>query len=116
MNNDNVKVETWKSELWGLMKDKNITMDEARNNAIYNIMIEYGLVPDDLVKDLQIPKRTVENWIYGISKPTDYLIKLITCYYVDRRYLRYIYNRLEKAQDLIHDNRISEAIEIIDNI
>ena len=86
------------------------------NNNIYNLMVEFGLVPEDLEKDLQIPKRTIENWIYGVSKPSNYMVKLLTCFYSDRKYFNWLNERLEKVQDLIHDNRISEAIEILDNI
>lgn len=84
--------------------------------TIYDVMIKFGKVPEDLQKDLHIPKRTIENWIYGVNKPSDYVVNMINYYYHNQRIIGTIYNKLEKAQDLIHDNRISEAMEIIDNI
>lgn len=112
-----------------------------------------------------IPYRTVQNWVYGVSKPPEYverMIALIEAYngqcsdsinhddkelirlkvlnnslknanvklrkkasetmqlrseiYSLRSHLTDLEVGIEKAQDLLHDERFAEAIEIIDNL
>lgn len=70
----------------------------------------------DVSSRFNIPYRTVQNWCYDISTPPEYVIQHMTAILDNDLEIKHIHERLELAQDLIHDNRISEAIEVIDNI
>ena len=77
-----------------------------------------------------VPYATYHSWETGRRNPPDYLINL-TIYYLTAResqksaeevineltsIMEKNQDKLEKAQDYLHDGRISEAIEIIDNL
>lgn len=77
-----------------------------------------------------VPYATYHSWETGRRNPPDYFINL-TIYYltaekavkdadevIEGLIARMDHNRekIEKAQDYLHDNRIAEAIEIIDNL
>lgn len=86
------------------------------SEAIKETMKRYNKTMKDISKDLFIPYRTVQNWCGGVSKPPIYVLRLIDEYYCAEQEIREINEDLEKASDLLHDGRIGEAIEIIDNI
>lgn len=46
---------------------------------IDNIIDTLGI--DKINLDLGIPKRTLENWLYHMSTPPAYVVKLIAYYY-----------------------------------
>lgn len=92
-------------------------------HTINEIMDYYHLTIKDISSEFQIPYRTVQNWAGGISSPPDYIIKMIWCIIVDeeirkdyRRDLNKLYDQLDRASDLLHDQRFSEAIDLIDNL
>lgn len=77
-----------------------------------------------------VPYATYHSWETGRRNPPDYLINL-TIYYLTAResqeaaeevineltsIMEKNQEKLEKAQDYLHDGRIAEAIEIIDNL
>lgn len=77
-----------------------------------------------------VPYATYHSWETGRRNPPDYLINL-TVYYLTARKsekaaeeviheltstMEHNQEKIEKAQDYLHDGRISEAIEIIDNL
>lgn len=77
-----------------------------------------------------VPYATYHSWETGRRNPPDYLINL-TIYYLTAResqkaaeevineltsIMEKNQDKLEKAQDYLHDGRIAEAIEIIDNL
>ena len=98
--------------------------------AINNILSNYNLRLIDLSTLFHIPYRTLQNWSGGISEAPTYVIDMIDTLLLVHRDLTAIKRdreileaqlditceKLEKAQDLLHDKRFSEAIEIIDNI
>lgn len=47
--------------------------------TIYEIIQAVGY--DTIIKDLDIPKRTLENWFYNVNEPAPYIIKLLAAYY-----------------------------------
>lgn len=88
-----------------------------------------------------IPYRTVQNWVHGVSKPPEYVERMIALLEFQRstmdttieecleqlasatKELQVAWSMvdnyekgLDKAQELLHDKRFSEAIEIIDNL
>lgn len=105
-------------------------MAKEVHGTINDIMMIFNLSLTTISKELDIPYRTLQNWFYGVSNPPQYVINLISSYYAKRFEIENLKNcnnklfsdnseifiKLEKAQDLLHDKRFSEAIEIIDNI
>lgn len=102
----------------------------VRQTTLEVIMDMYDLTLKDISDELNIPYRSLQNWKYGASACPVYVIELISMYYSnkylilslsekikqDSRERAIIESKIEKAQDLLHDKRFSEAIEIIDNI
>lgn len=86
------------------------------SEAIKETMKVYNKSMKDISKDLYIPYRTIQNWCGGVSRPPIYVLRLIDEYYWADREISKTHDALEKASDLLHDGRIAEAIEIIDNI
>lgn len=84
--------------------------------AIKETMTRYHKTMKDISKDLFIPYRTIQNWCGGVSRPPIYVLRLIDEYYFTEFKRNEVNDDLEKASDLLHDGRIREAIEIIDNI
>lgn len=97
------------------MKNNNI-MKILSSQTIKSIMSQYKKTMTDISRDFHIPYRTVQNWCGGVSRPPIYVLHMISEIYYQYENIDNIYSKLEHAQDLIHDNRVSEAIEIIDNI
>lgn len=101
-----------------------------RQTSLEAIMAMYDLTLKDISDELNIPYRSLQNWKYGASACPVYVIELISIYYSNKylvlslkeqnksyeNELKEIDLRLDKASDLLHDKRFSEAIEIIDNI
>lgn len=52
-----------------------ITIDYIVNQVGFNKIIE----------DLNIPKRTLQNWLYHMNEPAPYVVKLLAYYYDIRR-------------------------------
>lgn len=97
-----------------------LTSSSAALDYLFN---EYDFTIKEFSDRFEIPYRTVQNWRNHISEPPLYVIKsiwlnilLLENYTTTLRDINRIYANLEKAQDLLHDKRFSEAIEIIDNI
>lgn len=86
------------------------------SEAIKETMTRYHKSMKDISKDLHIPYRTIQNWCGGVSKPPLYVLRLIDEYYYTDFKINEVNDDLEKVSDLLHDGRIAEAIEIIDNI
>lgn len=93
------------------------------NKQINIIMMKYKLSIKNISDMFNIPYRTVQNWVGGVSCPPIYVINMIdeilklSHNLMDyERDIKHFYDRLEIATDLLHDNRISEAMSIIDNI
>lgn len=77
-----------------------------------------------------IPYRTVQNWSLGKAKPTKYILNMMANILVINAQNKVLHdnfmdqlteteqirNKIERAQDLLHDGRIREGIKIIDNI
>lgn len=77
-----------------------------------------------------VPYATYHSWETGRRNPPDYFINLTISYLTANRAVKeaeeaiddLIFNmtsnqeKIEKAQDYLHDGRIAEAIEIIDNL
>lgn len=87
-----------------------------RINSFNIFRKKYNLTLIDASSIFNIPYRTVQNWCYDVSTPPEYVIQHMTAILDNDREIAHIHERLELAQDLIHDNRIKEAIEVIDNI
>lgn len=108
----------------------NTIQKAIRQTTLEVIMDMYDLTLKDISTELNIPYRSLQNWKYGASACPVYVIELISIYYSnkylilslsekiknDDREKAIIEDKIEKAQDLLHDKRFSEAIEIIDNI
>lgn len=108
----------------------NTIQKAIRQTTLEVIMTMYDLTLKDISDELNIPYRSLQNWKYGASACPVYVIELISMYYSnkylilslnekikqDSRERAIIESKIEKAQDLLHDKRFSEAIEIIDNI
>lgn len=91
-------------------------------NNIKIIMNTYNLSIKDISERFEIPYRTVQNWVSGVSNPPAYVIKLIWNNIINESIIeenkireRNYYNILDRASDLLHDSRIKEAISLIDN-
>ena len=87
-----------------------------RVNSFNIFRKKYNLTLIDASSIFNIPYRTIQNWTYDVSTPPEYVLRFMTEIMENKREFEHIHERLEFAQDLIHDNRISEAIEVIDNI
>ena len=97
-----------------------LTSSSAMLDYLFN---EYDFTIKGFSDRFEIPYRTVQNWRNRISEPPLYVIKTIwlnivleESYTNTLKDIIRIYDKLGKAQDLLHDKRFSEAIEIIDNI
>lgn len=108
----------------------NTIQKAVRQTTLEVIMAMYDLTLKDISDELNIPYRSLQNWKYGASACPVYVIELISMYYSnkylilslnekikqDSRERAITESKIEKVQDLLHDKRFSEAIEIIDNI
>ena len=47
--------------------------------TIFEIIQAVGI--DTIVKDLGIPKRTLQNWYYNMNEPAPYLVTLLASFY-----------------------------------
>lgn len=89
---------------------------------INHIMKCYHLTIKDISERFEIPYRTVQNWVGGVSTPPPYVIKLIWYNIINEDIIeenkireRNYYNVLDRASDLLHDERYKEAMSLIDN-
>lgn len=108
----------------------NTIQKAIRQTTLEAIMAMYDLTLKDISDELNIPYRSLQNWKYGASACPVYVIELISMYYSNKYLVLSLKEqiksyeneliemdlRLDKASDLLHDKRFSEAIEIIDNI
>lgn len=108
----------------------NTIQKAVRQTTLEVIMAMYDLTLKDISDELNIPYRSLQNWKYGASACPVYVIELISMYYSNKYLILSLSEKIkqddrervitmckiEKAQDLLHDKRFSEAIEIIDNI
>lgn len=90
--------------------------------TINDIMHYFGFTIKDISERFNIPYRTVQNWAGGVSTPPPYIIRMIwwiicdedTIEYANREY-KQLNDVLDRARDLLHDERYKEAISLIDN-
>lgn len=92
------------------------------NITISEIMDNFKLSIKDISNIFKIPYRTVQNWAGGVSTPPSYISNMMFDILVldnmlecDKRELKYYDDVLDRASDLLHDNRIKETISLIDN-
>lgn len=91
-------------------------------HSIKDIMEYYNLSIKDISVRFDIPYRTVQNWAGGVSSPPSYVIKLIWRDIVNDNLIedyktasKNHYKLLDRASDLLHDERYKEAMSLIDN-
>lgn len=96
-------------------------------NEKYNYFkefIEYhNLTMKEVSDEFHIPYRTVQNWAGGVSSPPKYVIDMMYRIYagmseliVTNELLKKYDEGLDRASDLLHDQRILEATSLIDNL
>lgn len=99
-------------------------------DQLKDIIITYGLNLKQLSVKFKIPYRSIQNWIGGKSNPPAYVINMMGWILAleDRnraavdelteqgKLIDYYGLKLDQASDLLHDQRFSEAIDLIDNI
>lgn len=81
-----------------------------------SIMSAYDMHLTDVSTRFKIPYSTVQKWYYGVAEPPQYVLNMINTIILMAIDMTDASHKLDKAKDLLHDNRIEEAIEIIDNI
>ena len=81
---------------------------EIKENGVDDIINKYNNYFSNIILE-ELEKSFTQN---DIGRNLNYLAQTINQY----ENIDNIHSKLEHAQDLIHDNRVSEAIEIIDNI
>jgi hypothetical protein len=79
-------------------------------------MKAYDMHLTDVAKRFKIPYSTVQKWYYDVAEPPQYVLNMINTIILMAIDMADTSHKLEKASDLLHDDRIEEAIEIIDNI
>lgn len=84
--------------------------------TLSNIMDEFDLHLTDVSTIFKIPYSTVQKWYYNVSTPPEYVLRMMRFVIINAYECKHMNDSLDKAKDLLHDNRIEEAIEIIDNI
>ena len=91
-------------------------------NNINVIMSAYHLTIKDISTTFNIPYRTVQNWAGGVSSPPPYILRMITIIIRYSKTIEFInvqnehlFDLLDRASDLLHDERYKEAISLIDN-
>ena len=92
------------------------------NITIHTIMNRFNLSIKEVSDQFEIPYRTVQNWAGGVSTPSNYI--LIMMYNIldlkgivaiDNMIIEDLNYKIEKASDLLHDERPAEAMSILDN-
>jgi hypothetical protein len=92
-------------------------------HTINDLMTYYNLTIKDISDTFQIPYRTVQNWAGGVTNPPPYIIRMIWVILVNeeliedyKKEVNHYYDGLGRASDLLHDQRFTEAISLIDNL
>ena len=90
--------------------------------TINDIMDHFGLSIKEVSEKFEIPYRTVQNWAGGVSTPPPYVISMIWLIICDEDIIEYskrenkrLNDILDRASDLLHDDRYKEATSLIDN-
>ena len=52
---------------------------EVNTMTMYEIIQAVGM--DKISNDLNIPRRSLENWYYNVTEPLPYLVTLLAAYY-----------------------------------
>ncbi len=92
------------------------------NITISEIMDQFNMSIKDISNVFKIPYRTVQNWVGGVATPPPYVPNMMFDILIidnmlecNNKELEYYDGVLDRASDLLHDERIEEAISLIDN-